>query len=253
MRADPGPDPGTAGGPLGRGWHRDLPAGIALALLVALLAGAACTVRPKPAALAPRDDAGPPVTYVAVGDSETVGFGTPQPLRDAFPQQLYRRALPRRTVFVNLGISGATVSQAAAEEAAQAVALVPTLVTVWLNVNDLNQRHPADRYEQELGQLVHQLRRGGATEVLLANAPPLRGLLGSTTEAAVDAYNAATARVAEREGAVLVDLHAAYRSASTQGRQADFDGPDGFHPTAAGHKAVADAFARALEAAGGVR
>src|SRR4051795_9763409 len=95
----------------------------AVALMAAVVAvTAACSVRPKPAALPPADDAGPPITYVAVGDSETVGVGTGQPLRDAYPQQLFRRALPRRTVFVNLGISGITVKQATDQELGTALA-----------------------------------------------------------------------------------------------------------------------------------
>lgn len=227
---------------------------VLLAALAALAAvGAACSVRAKPAVLPPADDAGPPVTYVAVGDSESVGIGTEEPLRDAFPQQLYRQALPRRAVFINLGISGVTVGRAAEAELSPALAASPTLVTVWLGVNDLVQHHPVQQYEQELGDLVHQLRRGGATKVLVANTPPLKGLLLLTTPAAIDEFNAATARVAAREGAVLVDLSAAYAAEKAAGRQADFDGADGIHPSAGGHRAVADAFAKALAASGGVR
>jgi hypothetical protein len=67
---------------------------------------------------------------VAVGANETVGLGADDPLRDAWPQILFRTVLPRGTVFVNLGSPGATVANALDREVADAIALSPTLVTV---------------------------------------------------------------------------------------------------------------------------
>lgn len=237
------------------GWMRWIAA-------VAAAAGlSACTSSRPAAPPVAVDDAGPPVTYVAVGASDSVGVGTSDPLREAWPQLLYNEALPRRTVFVNLGIPGATVDEALNEELGPAVDLSPTIVTVWLNVNDLAAQVTPARYEQQLGELVHGLRRGDATKVLVANTPPLSGLPAvsllrlpaAAVDRAVDDYNAAIARVAAREGAVLVDLHAAYLAAQAQGRAGDLVSSDGFHPSAAGHRAVAAAFAKALGDTGGVR
>src|SRR4051794_15124063 len=109
---------------------------VACALVISALVFSACSASRRPAGpTVAADDQGPPVTYVAVGASESVGVGTDDPLREAWPQVLYRNALPRRTVFVNLGIPGATVERALTDEVDQAVALSPTVVTVWLNVN----------------------------------------------------------------------------------------------------------------------
>ena len=234
---------------------------LAVVLLVGVAVGGCSRGGAAPGPATAPDDAGPPVTYVAVGASESVGVGSADPVRDAWPQVLYREHLPRRTVFVNLGISGATTQRALDEEVPHAVSLNPTLVTVWLNVNDLIGLVPADTYERELGELVHQLRRGGATKVLVANTPTLSGLPAArrlpvpaaTIDAAVDAYNVRIARVVAREGAVRVDLHAAFQAAAADGRAAQLISQDGFHPSTAGHKAVADAFAKALADAGGVR
>jgi lysophospholipase L1-like esterase len=231
-------------------------------LFVSALVIGACTGPGRPAtpAVAPGDQ-GPPVTYVAVGASESVGVGTDDPLREAWPQLLYRDALPRRTVFVNLGIPGATVERALDDEVAQAVGLSPTIATVWLNVNDIAALVPPSVYEQRLDTLVSRLRRGGATRVLVANTPPLDklpavdrlGLPAAAVNLAVDQYNAAVARVVAKEGAVLVDLHKAGLDARAAGREAELVSADGFHPSAAGHRAVADAFAAALQASGPVR
>jgi lysophospholipase L1-like esterase len=207
---------------------------------------------------------------VAVGASETVGYGTPRPEEQAWPQVFARTALPPGTSVVNLGISGATVGEALAREVPEAVAARPDVVTVWLNVNDLVAAVAPATYEGELGQLVHALRDGGRTTVLVANTPALDRLPAylacrpnpppssppclvgrdqlpspAVVDLAVDAYNRAVAAVAAREGAVLVDLHAALDAARQAGREADLVGPDGFHPSVAGHEMVAAAFAAA--------
>lgn len=210
----------------------------------------------------------PPMVYVAVGASESVGVGADRP-EQAWPEVLRRTRLPEGTSFTNLGIPGATVSTALRDELPRALSLAPTLVTVWLNANDIIAGVAPSTYESQLRQLVRELRRGGQTKVLVANTPPLELLPAylacrrrppvapcrepalalvppSAVESVVDAYNAAIARVAAAEGAVLVDLHAEAVSAQAGGRLAEMVSSDGFHPNAAGHRAVADAFADAL-------
>lgn len=210
--------------------------------------------------------------YVAVGASETVGFGAERPETQAWPAVLRKEALSKAK-FVNLGIPGATVATALDQELPKAVEFSPTIVTVWLNVNDLIARVPLATYESQLTQLVRGLRRGGATRVLVANTPPLDRLpaylaclpdptAGPSAKCplpagtapspelvrlGVSAYNKIIAKVAATEGAEVVDLHAAGLAARSKNREASLFGTDGFHPSTAGHKAVAEAFAEALE------
>jgi lysophospholipase L1-like esterase len=236
-------------------------ASLMAALLVACTSGrdsGSGTDRPKPASI-------PPEVYVAVGASETVGVGADLP-EQAWPEVLRRTRLPEGTAFTNVGISGATVLQALEQELPRALVLQPTLVTVWLNVNDLTAGVPVDRYEALLRQLVHGLRRDGATKVLVANTPPVQilpsylacrrnpagfcalvaSLPPEMIAAAVDSYNAAIQRVTSSEGAVLVDLHGASLRAQGAGEFAALVARDGFHPNTLGHRAVADAFGAAL-------
>ncbi|MDP9402486.1 MAG: SGNH/GDSL hydrolase family protein [Actinomycetota bacterium] len=213
------------------------------------------------------------VVYVAVGASETVGFGADAPATQAWPEVLRRRALPDGAKFVNLGIPGATVATALERQLAEAVRLSPTLVTVWLNVNDLIARVPLATYESQLTKLVHGLRRSGATRVLVANTPPLdrlpaylaclpnprpasgarcplpAGFVPSPelVRLGVGAYNKVIAEVAAAEGAEVVDLHAAGLAVRSAGREASLFGADGFHPSTAGHEAVAEAFAAVVD------
>lgn len=215
---------------------------------------------------------GAPQVYVAVGASETVGAGIEDDalrLRDSWPQLFFNAALPRTATYYNLGIVGATTREALGGEVPEALALEPTVVTVWLNVDDLVRGVGAAQYEQDLDVVVHRLRRGGATTVLVANTPWLDRLpaylacrptapggvgclLGpqaslpdaATVDALVDAYNAATARVVAREGAVLVDLHA---QGEIPDAHPEWIGTDGFHPSAQGYAEVARLFVAAYQ------
>jgi lysophospholipase L1-like esterase len=240
----------------------------AVLLLSALLAAGCAGAKPK-ATGPPRTAPVPKVVYVAVGASETVGIGSEDPLNDAWPQVLFRRYLPLGTVLENFGIPGATTADALGREVPDAVGQSPALATVWLNVNDITRAVPVATYEQQLGEVVHGLRRGGATKVLVANTPPLDHLPGflaclpnpppgvrcvaaapltsaAAVDATVDAYNAAIARVVRAEGAVLVDLHAAGLAARADGTEDTLVAGDGFHPSTAGHAAVAARFGDAL-------
>ena len=236
---------------------------VALLLVFVACSSGGRTTSPRPDGSEPPR----PVVYVAVGASETTGVGADLP-DQAWPEVLRRDRLPAGTVFNNVGIPGATVTRALTEALPRALAARPTLVTVWLNANDLLAGVTPEDYEVQLRRLVAALRRDGATRVLVANMPPLELLpayvtcrrrpqaggcpMGSflpspdVVAAAVAAYNAAIGRVADAEGAVLVDLHGASVRAHRDGRWASLVSADGFHPSTLGHRAVADAFAQVL-------
>lgn len=246
---------------------------------VSFTALAACSSGGRPAPPPPANSpTAPGPVYVAVGASETTGAGAETPLREAWPRLLFRSSMPANTVFVNMGVPGATVAQALRLELGPALDLRPALVTVWLNVNDIIAGVPADQFERDLRSLVHQLRRGGQTRVLVANAPPVDHLPAylacrpdppatappcrapggvqlpapEDLNRLVDDYNAATDRVAAAEGATLVDLHAVGLAARAAGIEDALVSGDGFHPNAGGYQQVATAFAEALKRAGPV-
>lgn len=251
------------------------PRGLAL-LAAAVLATSGCTGPGREgerSSLPTRVPKGSGLVYVAIGASETVGAGSKEPLREAWPQVLFRTALPHGATFVNLGIPGTTVTGALRRELPYAIDLRPDLVTVWLNVNDLVAGVDPEHFGRTLGRLVSELRAGGVEDVLIANTPPLIHLpayracrLDSAGEEPpcftderlpatrrlsrlVDGYNAAIERVAGRVGATVVDLHGRAHAARRAGAMRRLISPDGFHPSTAGHRAVAAAFAAALHAA----
>jgi hypothetical protein len=195
-------------------------------VLVLVLASAACSGRAEDDVPAAAPD-GPAEVYLAVGADATLGTGTERPLVEEWPKVLFRTALPRDTVFVNAAQEGATVADAFREQLALAGDVEPTLVTVWLNRDDLAAGTPVADYEADLGELVRLLGRGGKARVLVANAPEVPGVPAAT----VAGYNDAIARVSRAEDAALVDLHALGL---------------GDEPDAADQVRVAEAFAAAL-------
>jgi acyl-CoA thioesterase I len=240
----------------------------ALVAIAALVAAAACETAPAPPrpTAPPAEPPSPKLVYVAIGASETVGVGTTDPFSFAWPEVLYRSSFPPSAVFVDLGVPGATVATALRHEAPDARALHPSVVTMWLNVNDLFDGVTATTFEREIGRLLSLVRNHGTTQVLVANTPPLDRLpvyLGCRAEPRrcplhrpvpppvvldrmVHAYNVAIARAASRTGSVLVDLHSAGERAIHDGTYSSLISGDGFHPDAAGYRLVAAAFEHAL-------
>jgi lysophospholipase L1-like esterase len=245
--------------------------------MTAVLCSGCSTVGPTtpvvPGAAVSIADGGTPVVYAAVGASETAGAGADiDRFRGAWPSVFYQTALPRAATMYNLGIGGETTSAAVRDELPRALAVHPTVVTVWLNVDDIIAGVAVERYERDLTTLVGALRQGGGARVLVANVPVLDGLPlvracttgeglqkfagscpaayqpGRHTLAQLDgvvaAYNAAIARVVAGQGAVLVDLHAQGDVGKLHSSYVD---EDGFHPSDLGHAAVAAAFAAALK------
>lgn len=242
---------------------------VAGSLLVVMVAG--CTASPPTALPIGSPVPDEPLAYVAVGASETVGVGTDDPVREAWPRVLWRTAMPQ-AAFFNLGVAGSTTAQALQEQVPAALAAHPDIVTVWLNVNDLIARVPPEVYQRQLTRLVRRLRQGDETQVLIASTPRLDSLPayracrpsppagsapcpleGSTVvpplpprgvvQAAVAAYNRVIVRVVRRQGAILVDLRVFGDAPRTH---PGYVAADGFHPSAAGAQAIAGVFARAV-------
>jgi hypothetical protein len=164
---------------------------------------------------------------------------------------------------VNFGVPDVTVPTALLGEVPEALQLHPTLVTVWLNVDDLLRGVPAATYESELRSVVHAFRAVGAT-VLIADTPDVAALpvyaacaqgaascppgvrtpLPSAAQlsAAASAYNAAIGRVAREERAAVVDVRGVFGRA---GAVSD----DGLDPSEAATPLLAQQFASALKAA----
>lgn len=234
-----------------------------LAVVIVSCAAVSCTASKSTTAGAPPVNPTATRLYVAIGGSDARGVGTDDPLRESWPQDVFR-SLPANYRLVNLGIPDATAATAVTESLPTATSLHPAVVTVWLGLNDILTQVPVTTYQSALTTLVHALRAGGAT-VLVGTVPPVDQLpayldcLGgggacsglvqpvpSRTQvvAAVAAYNAAVTAVTAREGAVLVDLHAAALAAPAP---SSLISADGINPSVTGAQMIASRFTAAIK------
>ena len=216
-----------------------LPPVLILSLLL-LGASAACGTSRGAAA----EPAARPLTYVALGASDSVGVGANQPESEGWVPLLHTR-LPAGSRLLNLGVSGTLLRQALDQQLPVALDGDPDLVTVWLAVNDFNARVPLDRYRAELQALLGTLRERTRAVILVGNIPDVarlpvyRQLDRRQVQAEVDRWNRAIAEVVAEHGAELVDLYAGWPELA---EHQEYVGRDGFHPSSEGYRRLADVF-----------
>ncbi len=186
-----------------------------------------------------------PITYVAIGASDTVGVGADRPEVEGWVPQLAAK-LPPGSKLVNLGISGSLLSDALRQQLPVAVGARPDLVTVWLAVNDFNAQVPLPRYQANLDTLLGELEATGA-RVYVGNVPdltqvPIYGQFGIPAAALserVAAWNRVIAETAARHGATVIDINANWQELA---EHPEYVSSDGFHPSAEGYRRLAELF-----------
>lgn len=214
------------------------------------------TASPSPSPTsAPTVAARPPggLHYVAIGASDTVGVGALDPGHGSWPSRV-AVLLPPGSTYKNLGVSGSLTAQAATEQLPDAILEKPTLVSIWLAVNDMNAgTSPAD-HAAALARIVDGLVASTDARIFIGNVPDLRAVpVYADTDpellaALVNAYNDGIAAVARRHGerVILVDLFTGSAELMTDVTVAS----DGFHPSDAGYILIAGRFAAAMRDAG---
>ena len=212
---------------------------------------AANTTTPAPSRAA--TSPAPAVRYVAIGASDSVGVGAADPARGSWPARIAAR-LPAGSAYLNLGVSGSIALQAGREQLPGAIAQRPTVVTIWLAVNDLNATIDRASYADALGGIVDALVRRSDASIFVGNVPDLRTV---PVYASVDklvllvrinAYNDAIVEIAARSPTrvFVVDLFNGSADVVSTATVAQ----DGFHPSDAGYQLIADRFAEAMRANG---
>ena len=170
------------------------------AVVVGLVVAAGCSSGPDgtSSAAPPETSATPPVVFVALGAKETNNSDR-RDLQDNWAQIVFADTIPSGGVYVNLATDDATVQSALDEQLPQAVALHPTVATVWIESADAHLGTPAATYARKLTELVEGLRAAGAGRVLLLSPAT------SSTDVGGD-LAPAVAQVAAATGATLVEL-----------------------------------------------
>jgi len=202
------------------------------------------TPTPSPTAL---------VRYVAIGASDTVGVGATDPATGSWPARI-AQLLPPGSAFVNVGVSGSIALQARTAQLPGALAQRPTVVSIWLAVNDMNATIEPASFASDLGAIVDALVSGTEAKIFVGNVPDLRPVPAykDADKAAlfrlIGAYNAAIAAITTKyPGRVFaVDLF----TGSAELVSTITVSGDGFHPSDAGYQLIADRFAAAMRSGG---
>jgi lysophospholipase L1-like esterase len=184
-----------------------------------------------------------PLTYVAIGASDAVGWGVPDRDRDGWVA-VFRQRLPQPAELVNLGVGGTLLHEAIQYQLPRAVSAQPDLITIWLVVNDVIAGVPLDQYKANLHRMLRELREKTKAVIAIGNAPYPPATLDPwgfpeiIKRTVAGRWNSVIAGAARTHGAILVDLYRHWPLA----HHPEFIGPDGLHPTVSGYQALAEAF-----------
>lgn len=206
------------------------------------------TPSPTPASSLPIDAA--PVAalrYLALGDSFTIGTGSPPPR--AFPTRLADRWRTQgcSLELKNVAVSGYTTDDVISEELPALAAFRPTFVTLAIGANDIVQGHSIDAYRVNVRRILDAASATGARVVVIpqpdwSRSPTAASFGTPQLFDAIVRFNAALAEEARAKGAAWVDLASLMQQQAASGLVAS----DGLHPSAEAYDAWAAELARAL-------
>ena len=200
-----------------------------------------------------------PRTVLFIGDSitdcgrredhEALGHGYVRLLAEHFAAHE-----PTATV-INRGIGGDKVADLEARFGADGLAHAPDLVTIYVGVNDAWHRYTRGEhiddadFAQGYRHLLDQLAATVPGAQVLMIVPFVADIDAQTAQIHedLDGKVAIIRRLAAEHGHRLVDLELMLATALAAGHTPRSIAEDGVHPTAAGHRLIADAW---LDAAG---
>ncbi len=189
------------------------------------------------------------LTYVAIGASDTFGYGTEDPATQNWAFDLAHKLGPD-VHLVNLGIPGIDAREAIDRELPVALDAHPDLITVWLAVNDLVDKVPLKNYRDDLDTLFTRLQAADPhARIMVANVPDLTFVPRFHTidqaelRRQVSGYNSVIAGVVQSHHVILVDLYTQWQTLATH---PEYISSDGFHPSAAGYAQLAEIFYQTL-------
>jgi acyl-CoA thioesterase I len=190
------------------------------------------------------------LTYVAIGASETFGFGTDAPYTQNWAWDLAMKLGPQ-VHFVDLGVPGILIHQALQVEVPVAVDVHPNIVTVWLAVNDIVANVAVSTYTQDLNLLLSRLQAAApSARIAVANVPDLSllphfyGYDQQLLQTQVSEYNSAIASAVSRHHVILVDIYQHWQEII---QHPEYLSSDGLHPSALGYARLAEVFYQALQ------
>lgn len=186
--------------------------------------------------------AGPPLTWVFVGDSITQGVTHTHGWRgfvEHFAERVRGELGRARDAVVNSGVAGAVVSDVLPEFHWRAGRFAPDVVVVMFGTNEalVQSEGGVREFHYDLVQLVERSRDLGAT-VILQTPPPIADP-GGADPAVGPAYAEEVRTVATELGVPLVDHALLWARAGAEGAPPAEWFDDSVHPNARGQHEIA--------------
>ena len=184
------------------------------------------------------------LVYLAIGASDAAAVGA-EPMTDGYVYRIVDD-LDERSDEVSptlLAVPGAAAEQldAALAQLLQSE-IDPDLVTIWTGANDVIRGEGVDDFAAALENMLERLRARTDGLIVAATIPDLTELPrfranpdADVTRARIATFNEAIAEQAAEHDVLLVDLHA-------RAVEDDLVSEDGFHPSAEGHRRIAQEF-----------
>lgn len=181
-----------------------------------------------------------PLTYLALGDSYTIGEAVLQ--AESFPYQL-QAALSAKGIAVAeplvIAKTGWTTDELKAAIEERNVQETFELVTLLIGVNNQYRGYPIDTYKQEFAELFQTAIRyagGDCSKVRVISIPdwgvtPFAANEGRNAQQVaqeIDAYNALNRKIAEAAGVAYVDITPHSRTAA---KDPELLAADALHPS----------------------
>jgi lysophospholipase L1-like esterase len=193
---------------------------------------------------------GPPIRYVALGDSYTIGTSVAEAER--WPNQLVARVAGLELV-ANLGVNGFTSRDLIEVELPRLDGLRPEVLSVLIGVNDVVQGVPAEQYRRNVVSILDAaVDRVGAENVVVVTTPdytvtPHGSDYGDPAQqaAGIREHNAIITEVARALGIVVVDIHDISLEAAND---RSLVAADGLHPSGAQYARWVERIVPAMEA-----
>jgi lysophospholipase L1-like esterase len=190
------------------------------------------------------------ITYVAIGASDTYGIGADDPATENWPTDLAQK-LGTDVHLINLGVPGIDIHDALNVELPIALDAHPSLVTIWLAINDIADHVPINTYTHDFNQFLSELQAGvPQARIVVANVPDLTLLPYFSSSdpqvlsAQVQDYNAAITTAVRQHHGILVDLFQHWTELKDH---SEYISSDGLHPSTLGYTRLAELFYQALQ------
>jgi lysophospholipase L1-like esterase len=187
--------------------------------------------------------------YLALGDSFTIGTGSPPDL--AFPSQL-KRLLLKKGLDVrleNVAVNGYSTREVIARELEALPRFKPDVVTLAVGANDLVRGDDVVQYRKNLKTIFSAISKAGVKRVFVLPQPdwsqsPVAEGFGdpAALRARIEVYNGILTEEAKAANALYLDLFPLFVEQAKQGLVA----PDGLHPNPKAYAAWAESLSEQI-------